>query len=207
MKILFIPAKIKDNINRARIELLSSKLPKNIAIAYSIQYENLAKEIKIILSKNHKITSLTQILGCSKPKFNKFTNAILLIGSGRFHAISLALETGLPIYILKKESLEKVSEEEVKKIEKIQKASYLKFLNAKNIGIIISLKPGQEKFKRALDLTKKFKNKKYYLFLANNINSNEFENYKIDSWVNTACPRLDMDSNSLINISKLMQNL
>ena len=36
-----------------------------------------------------------------------------------------------------------------------------------------------------------------------NIDVNEFENFEIDSYVNTACPRLDMNGNKVINASKL----
>jgi len=39
--------------------------------------------------------------------------------------------------------------------------------------------------------------------LTKALNPNEFENFDIDSWVNTACPRLDIESNKVINISKL----
>jgi len=202
MKFLFIPAKSKSKINNGKIEEISKSLPQNIGIAYSIQFEELAKEVRKLLSKKHKITSLIQVLGCSKPKFPKHTSAILLIGSGKFHATSLFFETGLPIYILNKEGLEKVSRKDTDALEKRHKTSYLKFLNANKVGILVSTKPGQQRLAQALQFKKKLTNKKSYLFLANNINTSEFENYNIDSWINTACPRLDMDTN-VINLSRL----
>jgi len=198
MKTLFIEAKSKSKVNSNKILEISKRLPKNIAIVFSIQFKQIAKDIKKILSKNHKITSFIQVLGCSKPKFPKTTNAILLIGSGRFHGISLANDIKLPIYILEKNNLSKVTKQEVEKLQKRQKASYLKFLNADNIGILISTKPGQSKLKQALNLKKQLK-KKSYLFICNNINTQEFENFPIDSYINTACPRLDMDT-TIINI-------
>ena len=74
------------------------------------------------------------------------------------------------------------------------------------IGIIVSIKPGQEAMKRALALKNKLKNKDSYIFLCNDINTREFENFPaIQSWVNTACPRLDFDS-SIINIADLEKN-
>ena len=69
MKTLFIPAKVKANINKDKIKSLSKKLPKNIAIAYSIQYKDIASEIKSAISNN--VTQITQVLGCSKPTFPK----------------------------------------------------------------------------------------------------------------------------------------
>ena len=197
---LFIPAKSKASLNRFKMKELSKKLPKDLVIAYSVQYQELALEIRKILV-NHNILKIIQVLGCSQPKFPKNTKAVLLIGSGRFHAVSLAYETKLPIYILEKNQLTKVSEKDIELYEKKNKASYLKFLNSTDVGILISTKPGQENLQRALNLKKKLK-KNSYLFLSNVINTSEFENFGLGCWVNTACPRLDMDS-SIINISRL----
>jgi 2-(3-amino-3-carboxypropyl)histidine synthase len=194
MKTLFIPAKSKHKVNKIKIFEISKKLPKNLAITYSIQYKDIASEIKKILSKEHKITSFIQILGCSKPKFPKNTNALLLVSDGKFHAISLAFETKLPVYLLDHNKLEQISQEDLEIIEKRKKASYLKFLNADKIGILVSTKPGQQNLKKAMDFKKKTQNKKSYLFISNNIDTKEFENFQLNCFVNTACPRLDMDS-------------
>lgn len=195
MKTLFIPAKIKSEINEKKILKLSEKLPKNIAITYSIQYQDIAFKIKQVISTTHKITKLIQVLGCSSPVFSKETQAILLIGSGRFHALSLAVKTKLPVYILNRDNLEKISEKEIASFKAKKKASYLRFLNSDKIGILLSTKPGQQNLKKALEIKNNFnsKNKKTYLFIGDNFNSNEFENFNISSYINTACPRLDMD--------------
>lgn len=200
MKQLFIPTKVKSEINTKKISELN--LPKSIAISYSIQYKEIAEQIQKILSKKHKITNFIQILGCSKPKFSKDTKAVLLISSGKFHAVSLAVESNLPVYILEADKLRKISEEEISSLRKRKKASYIKFLNADKIGILISTKPGQENLQKAISLKNKMK-KDSYLFISNDINTKEFENFsEIQSWINTACPRLDFDS-SVINIRDL----
>jgi len=199
MKTLFIPAKSKSKVNKVKIFEISKKLPKNLAITYSIQYKYIAYEIKKILSKEHKITSFIQILGCSKPKFPKNTHALLLVSDGKFHAISLAFETKLPVYLLNHNKLERISQKDLEIIEKRKKASYLKFLNADKIGILVSTKPGQQNLKKAMDFKKKAKNKQSYLFITNNIDTKEFENFQLNCFVNTACPRLDMDF-PIINI-------
>lgn len=198
MKTLFIPAKINLEFNEKKISEL--KLPINIVIAYSIQYKEVALKIKEILSKKHKILSTIQVLGCSSPKFPKETEAILLISSGKFHAISLAATTNILVYLFESNNIKKISEEEIDLFNKRKKVSYLKFLNAEKIGVLISTKPGQENLKKSLSL--KFKNKIPYFFISNNIDTKEFENFGIKSWVNTACPRLDFDS-SIINLRDL----
>ncbi|MGD9275790.1 MAG: diphthamide synthesis protein [Candidatus Pacearchaeota archaeon] len=200
MKTLFIPAKSKQEINKKELLIISKSLPKEIAIFYSIQYFSQAKEIKKILSKK-KIISFKQVLGCSKPKISKNTKAILLISDGKFHVTSIALETKLPTFIFINNKLTKISDEEIKNLGKRKKAAFVKFLNAEKIGILVSIKPGQENLEQAMKLKSKLKQKDSYLFLSNNINTNEFENFpQIQSWVNTACPRMDMNEKGIVNI-------
>ena len=87
-------------------------------------------------------------------------------------------------------------------MEKKQKVSLVKFLNSSNVGILVSTKPGQENLKKAIELKKKLKKKNSFLFITNNINKQEFENFsQIDSWVNTACPRMDMNDGEIVNIN------
>jgi len=204
MKTLFIPVKSKSYIDKSLIQQASKKLPINIALCYSIQYLSQAKEIKSLLEKNHKITKFLHVLGCSKPIFPKQTKAILLITDGKFHAISLAHESKLPVYVLNGNKLEKVSSEEIENLEKKKKVSYVKFLNAKKIGILVSTKPGQQNMKKAIELKNKSKDKDSYLFISNNIGENEFENFPdIESWINTACPRIDMNEKGVVNIGDI----
>jgi len=194
MKKLFIEAKRKLKPDSNNILEISKKLPERIAIAYSVQYKDYASDVRGMLSKKHKITKFIQILGCSRPIIPGNTKAILLISDGRFHAVSLSYETKLPVYLLEDSRLEKVSDSDIKSLERKQKASYTRFLNSESVGILVSTKPGQQNLKRALSLKKKLtgKNKKSYLFICNNINPEGFENFpSIDSWVNTACPRMD----------------
>lgn len=165
MKNLFIPVKYKQNLNKSVINQIK-KLPNKIAICYSIQFEKQALMLRDLI-KNKEIIWFGQILGCSKPDMPKNTQAIILIGQGKFHSISLEHETKIPVYQIENNKLLKASEQEVKKLEKRQKASYVNYLNQNEIGVIITNKPGQQRLKLALDIKRKLKNKKKtYLFYA-----------------------------------------
>lgn len=206
MKTLFIPAKSTLNITDLELKELSKELPKNISIAYSIQYKESAEKINSYLTnltKKHKISSFIQVLGCSKPKIPKNTKATLLISDGKFHAISLAYETKIPVYLFTNGILQKISKKEITTFSQKQKGAYLKYLHSNKVGILITTKPGQENLKKALTLSKKLKDKTPYLFITNNIDTNEFENFPIDSWINTSCPRMDMNQSSIININRI----
>ena len=200
MKTIFIPAKSKQKLDDNIIGKIN-KLPNNIAICYSIQFKQQAKEIANKL-KNKQITAFKQVLGCSSPSFPKETKAILLIGQGRFHSVSLQYETGIPVYLLENNKLLEVSKQDVAKLKQNQKASYVNYLNQEKVGILITNKPGQQRLQKALKLKNKLK-KKTYLFICNEMKTSEFENFGLRSWINTACPRLDLDDYRILNASRL----
>jgi diphthamide biosynthesis enzyme Dph1/Dph2-like protein len=203
MKNLFIPFQSKLNLDNLLLKEIVSKLPKNIAIVYSIQFQDLAKKIKEEISSTKNILNFFQILGCSRPSFSKKVQAILLIGNGKFHATSLAYETKIPVFIFDNNSIKKISENDLSILEKNNKFSLMNYLNSDKIGILISTKPGQQNLSKAIQFKKNLKNKKSYLFLSNELNPSEFDNFNLKSFVNTACPRMDLVSKKIINLDKI----
>ncbi|MBS3078752.1 diphthamide synthesis protein [Candidatus Pacearchaeota archaeon] len=197
MKVLYIESKLKNlklNLDKSEIQ----KLPKKLFLAYSIQYKNITLFIKKQLEANNiKITNMQQVLGCSKIQTK---DPILLIGAGRFHAINLYLQAPV-VYILENSRITKIPGEDIKKIEKKRKAALMNFLKAEKIGLLITTKPGQENMKIALKLKENLekKGKNVFLFISNNIDLCQFENFPIDSWVNTACPGLANDNAKIVN--------
>jgi len=202
MKVLYIESKLK-NQQFSLPEEEIKKLPKTIFLAYSIQYKGVAEQIKkLLLASNIKITKYQQVLGCSKIKTN---DPVLLIGGGRFHSINLFLQAP-SVYLSNGSVIEEISKNDIENIRTKLKTSVLKFLNANNIGILVSTKPGQENLDQAIKLKQKLekKGKQAYIFLTNNIDIKEFENYNIESWVNTACSGLSMDTPEIINYNDLI---
>jgi diphthamide biosynthesis enzyme Dph1/Dph2-like protein len=198
-KVLFIEAKRKDTININKKEL--AKLPKELFIAYSIQYKKLALAIKRELGK--RIKGFKQVLGCTKLK-TKYP--ILLIGSGRFHANNLAMQNSSPIYIYTENKIQKLDQKEIQKLKQRKQAAISRFLAEEKIGILVSTKPGQKNNVLADKLKKRIekKQKKAYIFLSNNISLQELENFDIKIWVNTACPGLAFESNNVVNSDDIM---
>jgi diphthamide biosynthesis enzyme Dph1/Dph2-like protein len=206
MKTLFVPISANFSANLPNLGKVLEVLPKNLALVYSIQYKNFAENLKKYLLKTHKILDFFQILGCSNPQFSEKADCILVIADGRFHAISLAYETQKQVYLLERDRLVKILPEEVAILEKKRKVAYLNFLNSEKVGILISTKPGQQRLEKSLNLKKELKSKKLYFFLSNEINFKEIENFGLDFWINTACPRMDLDSSRIININRISEN-
>ena len=202
MKTIFISASIKKEPNYEKVVKEINDLPySKIAICYSNQFIEVANKIFELTLK--EVVQKIQVLGCSNPKFNENVEAILIIGEGTFHSVSLAYESKLPTFILQGENLSKIPEEKIEKLEKRERGAYLKYLNSKKIGILVTNKPGQERIEKAIEFKRNLKNKKSYLFISNDVNIGEFENFGLDFWVNTSCPRMDLNEGPLINLDKL----
>jgi diphthamide biosynthesis enzyme Dph1/Dph2-like protein len=202
MKVLYIESKYK-NLELDLKEKEISKLPSKLILAYSIQYKDIAIKIQKLLEKNKIIVSeLKQVLGCSTLST---TLPILLIGSGRFHALNLYLQSP-QIFILNGNKIEQINKQEIKRLENKKRAALLNFLSADNVGILVTTKPGQENLNLAFKLKQKIekKDKNAWIFIANNIDLSQFENFNIGSWVNTACSGLSNDNPKIINYANIM---
>ena len=195
MKIIHIEARKKNAfLDTHELDNLSSPI---YYIAYSIQYKELAEQVKLhLIKQGKKIVGFTQVLGCSELK-SKYP--ILLVGTGEFHALNLALQDN-EVYILP--GLRKLDSQEIDKIKAREKGKYSKFLMSDEVGILVTSKYGQQNLKQA-EKFKKNVNKKAYIFLSDNINLSELENFKISIFVNTACPGISYDSGKIINLSSI----
>jgi len=212
MKILYIEAQKKQDKKENTDFSSLLALPKELFIAYSIQYKPLAEEIKAYLSRHsYTIGGFQQVLGCTKLKV-KNNLPILLIGSGRFHALNLALQNkDSNVYIYNSSSVSEIQEKDLEEIKKNKEINLKRFVLAKKIGIIISTKPGQENLNKAellkQKINKKYPEKQVFFFISNNINLAELENFSIDFWISSACPGLINDSKKLTNIDDILEFL
>ncbi len=205
MKVLYLEAQKKLNEKESPINIDPKSFnEKQVFLAYSIQYKQLAEQIKKELeAKKVKIMGFQQVLGCTKLKTDY---SILLIGSGRFHALNLALQNPV-VYVYNGGTIAKIEEKDLSELKKNKEINLKRFVLAKNIGIIISTKPGQENLKKAKlfkeKITKKYPEKRVFFFVSNNINLNELENFSINFWINSACPGITNDSPKITNIDDI----
>ena len=224
VKYLFIDAKYKGNVELDKQTLDYCKKFKVITLYSSVQF-NLAKiisqlkelKIKIISSKPSRAGSEYQILGCNvypdSLNLREEPEAFLYVGDGMFHPLALVFANRKK-EIIHFNPISKrynvLTEKYIEKVLNKQKANLAKFFHSKTIGILISAKPGQEHLNLAKDLEKKYKEKEFYYFLDNNISFDNLENFPfIESWINTACPRIALDElltteAKIINISEIL---
>jgi 2-(3-amino-3-carboxypropyl)histidine synthase len=219
MHTMFIEARYSEKFKLT--QELVDRLPDTITLATTVQFldslDAIKKQledadIKVKLFKGAHAKYAGQILGCSLNK-QEDTDAFLYIGTGEFHPKALLLANNKPVFSYNPLS-EQFEQKDMKDIEKINKrktGALLRYMNAKNVGIIVSTKPGQNNLSSAEALKQKLSSegKGAYIFVTDILNFNEFENFPfVDCWVNTACPRIAYDdvlctTKPLINIVDL----
>lgn len=209
MKTLFIEARYagKVKLSDAAMNQLS-KNAKNIdkiALFTTLQFIDSLPSIKAQLESKKLIVELLkplhckyqgQLLGCSISTFKTDADAFLYIGDGMFHPIALKINNEKPVFAFNPftKKLSEITENDTQKMQQQQKAALVNFHSSKEIGILVSTKPGQNNLKKAQELEKKYPYKKFYLLLFDTLDFNQLENFPfIECYVNTACPRISYD--------------
>lgn len=215
MKTLFVSAKCKFPVlfNSINFDLISNF--SKIGIISTIQFSNLIQELrKMLEGKKKKVFTHKNpnILGCNAiaaEKIQDKVEAFIFLSSGEFHVLHTANKITKPIFLLNPITGEFSRFDESKKtfIKTKQNMLEKKFALAKNVGILITTKPGQQQIEKAIKLKehieKKMK-KNIFMFLFNNLDLNQFENFpEITIYINTACPGLMLDSDKIINLEQV----
>ncbi len=220
MDVLFLDAPYSGSVELSKDTLshLKKKKYKTVALYASVQFVNnldtvreqlRQNEINVITSHADRTQVKGQLLGCDNYHNSlnmsrdetKTADCYLYVGDGKFHPLALVYaqkdmhemkEIICNDPLAKKMSL--MGAADIKKILLKYRASLMKFLTAKTIGVIVTIKPGQEQFRPSLVLEKRYADKKFYYFIDNVVSFDQLENFNfIDVWVNTACPRVGFD--------------
>jgi len=201
MKILFIPTYVKLDVLPS-LKYVKVK-EKKLGIITTAQFIN---QLDIVCSNLEGSVKGGQILGCNVESAKKILNkvdAFLYIGLGMFHPWALTV-LNKPVYVLNPETKEfnKINEKEVEKYRKERKGKILRFMHAKTVGLLVSVKPLQQNLMKALMLKDSILGKKVYIFVSDNVNESQLENFRgVDCWVNTACPRIEGEK--MLNYSEI----
>jgi len=135
-----------------------------------------------------------QILGCSfSAARSANADEILVIGTGMFHAIGVAIATGLRVIALDPFT-GTVKEVEGNSLLRRRFALIEQAKGANTIGIIVSLKSGQQRMDLARNLVALHPGA--MIVTMKEVSPDELLNLGFDAYVNTACPRLAYDDQS-----------
>jgi len=219
MDIINIPTKYKLKEIK-NLDELKKYLPKKFALISLTQYSEYAKKIYEVLKKDYEIILKERlyginVLGCySEPANINDIDTVLLIGNGKFHAENIIRKLKKKVIVYDPMYGEIKVYEPDYNFDKIIEFLLNKIKNSKNIGIILSIKPGQYYYLETLKVRDKLEKsgKNLYLFIGDTIDILQLLNFPyIDFWIFSACPRLidDVIDNNIngITIDILIKNL
>lgn len=212
----FIEFRKKYDPKQINFEVLDN-LPKDkISLGASVQYLDFLIPIKDYFKKNNREVIVKkgsyydgQVLGCNSNAFDYDSDILLLLCDGKFHALNNSIQLKKEIYVFNGLKLDKIEKNELEIYFKKIKGKQMKYLNSKNIGILVSNKKGQRSY-GAFKIRERIEKsgKKVYVFFGDSLSINEFDNFPdIDIWVNTACFGLAMDNNKIVNLSDILEFL
>ena len=214
METLFLDAPYDGKVELCSETLQRLKKFKVVGLYSSVQFVGLLDRVKeqlleievsFVTSKADRTHVKGQILGCgnyeSSLNLKEEVDAFLYIGDGKFHPLAL---------VYRQKDLDKMKEivvndpiqgkmvlmsvEDIKSILRKYRASLIKFLSSSKIGVLHTIKPGQEQFKASLPLEKRFPDKKFFHFVDNVVSFDQLENFPfVEVWINTTCPRVGFD--------------
>ncbi len=185
---------------------------KKIGLISSIQHVTELDSAQLILSKLGKTVVVGdagqlsypgQVTGCNYSNAKSIADkvdAFLFVGGGIFHALGVALSTLKPTIVSDPYDNRAYSiTEDTKKLLNQRFTSIQIAKNAKNLGVLIGLKPGQKHLEQALKvkmLAEKY-GKTAYLFAGREITPDSLLDFSnIEAYINTACPRISLDTPS-----------
>lgn len=218
MKTMFVHARLDHDVTLPK-QALKVLEGKRVGLVSNVQHLHKLGEVKKQLPD---AIFVGQVLGCraenAKAKQDK-VDCFLYVGTGQFHPIKVAMVTKKPVFVFSPVTREfrKLDSSFVEQYTKARKKGLTKYYHAKNVGVLITTKIGQnmgriEKRKMKLRpveyFEKKNDGKNYYYFIFDTLNPAEFENFTfIDVWVNTACSRIMDDAiPNMTNIEDVIED-
>jgi len=197
---------IKVAVKKA-LPLLSSW--KSIGLVTTVQHVhkfNAARDLllkegkKVVIGDIGRLKYAGQVIGCDYSNAKVIENqvdAFLFIGGGKFHAIGVSLATSKPTVIADPYEKRAYSiESAAQKVRKQRMLSVSEAKKAETFGILIGLKPGQQRLQEAEEIKEKIehKGKNAILFVLKEITPETLMQFPtIDVFINTTCPRTVLD--------------
>jgi len=214
VRVLHIPCYHKKGALEAlerNIALLSKY--DRIGLVSTAQHANqLQRLADFIQSKGKEAHVGGQVLGCNQEaafSLDHKVDAFLYVGSGLFHPLGISAKAEKPVIILNPYSgtMSQLPSSARERWLRRQKGRIAKAYAAETYGVLVSTKTGQFSLGRAFDVIERLKSrgKRAFLFAGEELNPANLLPFRVDCWVNTACPRIvdDEFDKPVVNAAEL----
>jgi 2-(3-amino-3-carboxypropyl)histidine synthase len=207
---MYVKAKSNEIIGAALLQTLPLlKGYKRIGLATSIQHLHILNQAKeflrsaektVIIGDAGQMENAGQVTGCNYSNVKSIAanvEAFLFLGGGIFHALGIALSTSKPTIIADPyDNKAYTVNEEAQRILRRRFACIQEAKNAKTFGILIGSKLGQKHLDTAIRMKAIAETHGLIAFLlvGREITSEMLLEFPaLDSYINTACPRISLD--------------
>ncbi len=160
--------------------------------------ENQGKEV-LLGEPDGRIAYAGQLLGCdvhTARSLEDRVDAFLYVGTGDFHPLGVALATEKRVvaadpFTGKVHDLSEVKE----RVLRQRFAAIAAAMDARTYGIIVSRKVGQYRMALASEIKRvlEAEGRKGYVLLMDFVGPEFLKGFRVDAFVNTACPRIAID--------------
>ncbi|OPY31015.1 MAG: 2-(3-amino-3-carboxypropyl)histidine synthase [Methanomassiliicoccales archaeon PtaU1.Bin124] len=140
-----------------------------------------------------------QVLGCNVSSAIAVAHEVdtfLYIGSGNFHPLSVALQTGKKVVVIDPITNEVRELGELSdRILRQRHAAIARSRDVQRFGVLVSSKVGQARMPLALDIVDRLKKhgRKGDIIVMEEVRPEQLLPYEVGGFVSTACPRLAID--------------
>lgn len=193
----------------AFVDAAEPMLPKRVGLLTTTQFRGWLPAIQEHLEKaghevhvgepDKRVAYAGQLLGCdyhTAQVIEGNVDGYLYVGTGEFHPLGVAFLTDKPIVIADPERGSARNLADLKdRILRQRYAAIARAQDAKTFGIIVSKKIGQVRMEMARDLKALAEKhgRQASIFLMDLVSPDSLEGYRVDAWVNTACPRIAIE--------------
>ncbi len=191
------------------VDRAAALLPKRIGLLTTTQFRAWLPRIKEHLESkgyevhvgepDRRVAYAGQLLGCDYHTATVVADRVdgyMYVGTGDFHPLGVAILVNKPIVIADPERNEARRLDEVKdRILRQRHGAITRARDAQTFGIIVSKKIGQERMSLANDLRAMADKhgRRAEIFLMDLVAPDLLAGYRVDAWVNTACPRIAIE--------------
>ncbi len=210
LPILYVEARMKADPSDIVKQALPGLEFKRLGLATTVQHIDClknaaeiisAKGIEVVIGKpGPRAKYPGQILGCDLGCVKSIADRVdgfMYIGTGKFHPLGITLTTGKDVLIVNPlaEVYEKL-ELGIDDFLKHRKAAVMRAATCRKFGILVSTKPGQERFALARSLMVKLKSagRMPSLLVVDEVSPEGLGEFtQIEAFVCCACPRIPID--------------
>ena len=191
------------------VDKAAALLPKRIGLVTTTQFRGWLPQVREHLEAkgyevhigepDRRVAYAGQLLGCDYHTATAIAGEVdgyLYIGTGDFHPLGVAILVDKPVVIADPERNEARRLDDVKdRILRQRHGAIARARDAETFGIIVSKKIGQERMSLARDLKAMAEKhgRAAEIFLMDLVAPDLLEGYRVDAWVNTACPRIAIE--------------